>query len=135
MLLVSPPAAAQSWRASGTTAGYYVDGVANGMFLRCAGSSLTVNFTGFPARFADGAAYRVGVSVDGLARILDTRAHRVRGRTVLVHAGALGELRGLIEDLRKGKAAEISTPAGRYTLPLTGSGSALGALIAACTPQ
>ncbi|WP_148227444.1 hypothetical protein [Fulvimarina pelagi] len=132
MVFAAPPAGAQIWRNSGTTSGYYVDDRPNGIFLRCAGPSLTVNFTGYDAELPTGASYRVGISVDGIARLFRTRSYEVRGRSILVHQDTLANLRPLIEDLRLGKVAEVTTPAGRYNVPLTGSGAALGALLERC---
>ncbi|MEN3792156.1 hypothetical protein [Fulvimarina sp. MAC3] len=132
LVCLATSAMAQSWRNSGTTSGFYADGRPNGIFLRCVGPSVTVNFTGYDAPLSNGTSYRVGVSVDGVARILKTRTYRVRGRSILVHQDSLANLRPLIDDLRKGKTVEISTPAGRYNVPLQGSGAALGALLERC---
>ncbi|WP_322184972.1 hypothetical protein [Fulvimarina sp. 2208YS6-2-32] len=132
LILMPFSADAQSWRTLGTIGGFYVDGAPNGMFLRCAGPRVSVNFSGFSQRLPEGATYRVGVSVDGLARILSTKSFRVRGNSVLVHEDSLSNLEGLIADLKKGESVEISSPAGRYVIPLKGSGAALEALVRRC---
>lgn len=123
---------AQTWRNNGTTSGFYAEGRPNGIFLRCAGPSMTLNFTGYDAQLPNGTSYRVGVSVDGVARLFKARTYTVRGRSILVHEDSRANLASLIDDLRKGKTAEITTPAGRYNVPLAGSGAALGALLERC---
>ncbi|MER0239578.1 hypothetical protein [Fulvimarina sp. MAC8] len=132
LILFGTVAGAQTWRNNGTTSGFYADGRPNGIFLRCSGPSMTVNFTGYDALLPNGTSYRVGISIDGIARLFRTRSYNVRGRSILVHQDSLANLRPLIDDLRKGKTAEITTPAGRYNVPLAGSGAALGALLERC---
>lgn len=132
VMIGAEPGHAQVWRQNGATAGLYVDGAPNGLFLRCAGRSVTVNFSGFAARLPEKMTYRVGVSVDGLARILPTTSFRLHGRSVLVHQSDIDTIRSLIEDLRRGKSVEVTTPAGRYDVPLKGSAVALDSLVQRC---
>ncbi|SMC59413.1 hypothetical protein SAMN06297251_104145 [Fulvimarina manganoxydans] len=133
VMIGATPGHAQVWRQNGTVAGLYVDGAPNGLFLRCAGRSVTVNFSGFTARLPEKMTYRVGVSVDGLARILPTTSYRLRGSSVLVHQSDIDTIRPLIEDLRRGKSVEVTTPAGRYDVPLKGSAAALDGLVRGCS--
>ncbi|MEX6504734.1 hypothetical protein [Jiella sp. M17.18] len=118
---------AQRWRASGQTAGLVVDGALTGLSLTCTGSGLAITLSGFAARFGTGERYTVGVSVDGTAYLFDTaaRADPNGAGSILVGTVPAKSAAGFVDALRKGKAAEVASPAGRYKVPLSGSGAAL----------
>ncbi len=129
------PAKAQSWTWSDETAGFADAGGYTGLSFRCGpDGEIAMIFSGFPGGLQDGGGYTVGVSVDGLAFLYEATARddEAEGASILVSRGSLAGLAELIAALRKGRSAEISGPAGRYTIPLTGSGKALEALQRIC---
>lgn len=129
------PARAQSWTGSDGTAGYAVGGVYTGLSFRCGSDgAVTMIISGFPGGLQDGAGYTVGVSVDGTAFLYEATARdgEAEGASILVSRGSPAGLSELIAALRKGRSVEISGPAGRYTIPLTGSGKALDKLRRTC---
>ena len=129
------PARAQSWTGSDGTAGFAVAGDYTGLSFRCGSAGeIAMIFSGFPGGLQDGGGYTVGVSVDGTAFLYEAtaRAGKAQGTSVLVSRGSPVGLVELIAALRKGRSAEISGPAGRYTIPLTGSGKALDNLRRTC---
>lgn len=129
------PARAQSWTASDGTAGFAVAGDYTGLSFRCRpDGEVAMIFSGFPGGLQNGDGYTVGVSVDGTAFLYEATARdgEAEGPSVLVSRGSPMGLAELIAALRKGRSAEISGPAGRYTIPLTGSGKALDNLLRTC---
>jgi hypothetical protein len=127
-LIVAVPASAQTWSASERTAGLTVDGAFTGLALTCTTSgSIEMVFSGFPARLEAGNTYTVPVTVDGTAFLYEAEARDggERGFSTLVHFASMGELSGLLDALASGRSAEISSPAGRYVVPLAGSSRAL----------
>ncbi|MBO0904952.1 hypothetical protein [Jiella sonneratiae] len=131
-LAVAPASAASAagWRYEAGQAGLWTGGGFNGLALRCSGGALSLAFFGFPVRLESGLSYTVVVTVDGTARRFRTRPSQRRGA-----AGSTlsTELSGqaaadFVEALKRGRKAEVATPAGRYDLPLAGSGKALDAL-------
>lgn len=133
--LVASPVRAQSWMASDATAGFAVDGGYTGLSFRCGpAGDVAMIFSGFGGGLQNGEIYTVAVSVDGTAFLFDATARRGEGAepSRLVQESSLASLSGLIEALRRGRTAEISGPAGHYTVPLTGSGKALAALRERC---
>lgn len=129
------PVRAQSWTGSDGTAGFAVAGDYTGLSFRCGSAGeIAMIFSGFPGGLQDGGGYTVGVSVDGTAFLYEAtaRAGKTQGTSVLVSRGSPMGLAELIAALRKGRSAEISGPAGRYTIPLTGSGKALDNLRRTC---
>ncbi|HEY9056421.1 MAG TPA: hypothetical protein VIN77_04655 [Aurantimonas sp.] len=132
--LAAFPARAQIWTASDGTAGYAVAGDYTGLSFRCGPDGIAMIFSGFPGKLQDGGGYTVGVSVDGTAFLYEAtaRAGEADGTSILVSRGAPAGLAELIAALRKGRSVEISGPAGRYTVPLTGSGKALDKLRQTC---
>jgi hypothetical protein len=140
LVALAGPAAADGWRADpatgARTAGYAAGGGFSAIWLSCAGlppGRLSLRFSGFPAGLPLDAAYTVVVSANDIAFLETTRpVARTGGGHDLVRTASRGELQPMIEALKEGKAVEVSTPAGRVTLPLTGSGKALAALEAGC---
>ena len=135
------PASAAGWRSDASGAGARTAGYADGggfetIWLSCAGSSpgrLTLRFSGFAAGLPLDTAYTVVVSADGIAFLQETRpVPRTGGGHDLARTAAFADVQPLIDALKKGKTVEVSAPAGRTTLPLTGSGKALTALEAGC---
>jgi len=129
------PARAQSWTGSDGTAGFAVAGDYTGLSFRCGpDGEVVMIFSGFPGGLQDGSGYTVGVSIDGTAFLYEATAREgeADGTSVLVSRGSPVGLAELIAALRKGRSAEISGPAGRYTIPLTGSGKALDNLQLTC---
>lgn len=133
--VASLPAGAQSWTGSDGTAGFAVAGDYTGLSFRCGpAGEVAMIFSGFLGGLQDGGGYTVGVSVDGTAFLYEAtaRAGEADGTSVLVSRGSPAGLAELIAALRKGRSVEISGPAGRYTLPLIGSGKALDKLRQTC---
>lgn len=133
--VAASPARAQSWTGSDGTAGFAIAGDYTGLSFRCGSDGeVAMIFSGFPGGLQDGGGYTVGVSVDGTAFLYEAtaRAGEADGTSILVSRGAPAGLAELIAALRKGRSAEISAPAGRYTIPLTGSGKALESLLRTC---
>jgi hypothetical protein len=135
------PAAAAGWRADGagsaTSAGYAGAGGFETLWLSCTGlppGQLAIRFSGFPAGLPLDAAYTVVVSADNLAFLQEVRPVARAGGYDLGRTAARAELQPLIDALKRGSKVEVSTPAGRRTLPLSGSGKALAALEAGCAP-
>ncbi|WP_163461224.1 hypothetical protein [Jiella pacifica] len=126
------PAYAAGWRFAGGEAGLWADGGFNGLAVGCQGRALSLSFFGFAARLQPAMTYSVVLTVDDTARRFRARPERRAGapRQALV-ASVSGETAvDLVEALRKGRKAEVATPAGRYDLPLSGSAKALDALVA-----
>jgi hypothetical protein len=127
-LMTAVPAGAQNWTASGQTAGLTVNGRFTGLSLTCTTSgSVEIVFSGFPARLEAGSTYTVPLTVDGTAFLYEAQARDggERDFSELVHVASMSELSGLLDALASGRAAEISSPAGRYLVPLAGSSRAL----------
>ena len=121
---------AASWRFSGSQAGLWADGGFNGFVVSCGPGGVSLEFFGFPARLESGMTFSVVVTVDGTARRFRTKAAARRGAagstlSTTLSAAATSDF---LEALRRGKKAEIATPAGLYALPLAGSSKALDAL-------
>ncbi|KQT83917.1 hypothetical protein [Aurantimonas sp. Leaf443] len=130
----APAAAASGWLAAAGAAGFAVDGDFSGLHVSCreAGAPRLV-FGPFAGRFDMSHRHAVIVDVDGTAFRMETRAMEdAAGGTRFVRAGSMAEFAPLVAALRAGRAAEVSSPAGRFALPLRGSGKALAALEAAC---
>lgn len=127
------PASAASWRFAGGEAGLWVDGEFNGLVVGCRGEALSLSFFGFAARLQPDTTYSVVVTVDDTARRYRAKPGQRPGarRQALVTAISGNAAADLVEALRKGRKAEVATPAGRYDLPLSGSAKALDALVAA----
>ncbi|WP_206453715.1 hypothetical protein [Aurantimonas marina] len=133
--VAASPARAQNWTSSDRTAGFTVGGAYTGLFFRCGPDGKVVMiFSGFPGGLQDGGGYTVGVSVDGTVFLYEATARdgEAEGTSILVSRGSPAALSALIDALRKGRSAEISGPAGRYTIPLTDSGKALDNLRRTC---
>lgn len=138
---VLPAAAASGWRAqpaaaSARSAGYSTGTGFTAIWLSCEGlppGRLSVNFSGFPAGLPLDAGYTVVVSANDIAFLQDTRpVARAGGSYDLARSASFADLAPMISALKKGRSVEVSAPAGRVTLPLTGSGKALSALEAGC---
>ncbi|MBO0661558.1 hypothetical protein LQ948_03125 [Jiella sp. MQZ9-1] len=134
LVTFAAPGAAASWRYAGGEAGLWVDGDFNGITLSCRNGELAMSVFGFPERLEAGLGYTVVLDVDGTARRLRTRPGTRRGApgSVLSVTLAGAEAKNIVDAIRRGRKAEISTPAGRYGLPLSGSAKALDRLIEAC---
>lgn len=131
VLAYPAPLAAQSWTSSGSAAGLSVDGGYNGLSFACTGAGRAqVVFSGFGQRLQPNASYTVALSVDGVASLYQASANA--GGTALLVDQPIDSLKPVIEQLRKGRAAEVSGPAGRYDVPLKGSGAALARFLDAC---
>ncbi|NDV86370.1 hypothetical protein GTW51_06620 [Aurantimonas aggregata] len=127
-LAAAAPAGAQNWTVSGQTAGLTVGGAFTGLSLTCAtGGQAELTFSGFPAHLPAGDTYTVPVSVDGTAFLFAAQARGGGDREFsrLVHRAPIEELAGLLDALAAGRSAEVSSPAGRYVVPLAGSGRAV----------
>lgn len=127
-LAMAVPAGAQTWRVTGQTAGLTVGGAFTGLSLTCVTRGrVELVFSGFPAHLPSGDAYTVPVSVDGTAFLFEAQARDGGDRdfSSLVHAAPMAELTTLLDALAQGRAAEVSSPAGRYVVPLAGSGRAV----------
>ncbi|MCE7027098.1 hypothetical protein [Jiella avicenniae] len=126
------PALAAGWRFAGGEAGLWVDGGFNGLAVGCRGGALSLSFFGFAARLQPGTAHSVVLTVDDTARRFRARpAQRPGARLPALVTSVSGSAAGeLVAALRKGRKAEVATPAGRYDLPLSGSAKALDALAA-----
>ena len=121
---------AAGWRYFGGEAGLWVDGALNGIAIGCDAGSLSLRFFGFATRLEAGRSYSVVLTIDDTARRFRARVGEARagagsGLTMAVKGP---EAASLIDALRRGRKAEIATPAGRYDLPLSGSSKALDAL-------
>ncbi|RYE75851.1 MAG: hypothetical protein EOP19_25360 [Hyphomicrobiales bacterium] len=139
--MASPAAAAGGWRAepagaSARTAGYGAGRGFTTIWMSCAGlppGRLALRFSGFAAGLPTDGSYTVVVSANDIAFLQETRpVARGDGGHDLARTASLGELQPMIDALKKGRKVEVSAPAGRVTLPLTGSGKALAALEAGC---
>lgn len=121
---------AAAWRFDGQAAGLWVDGGFNGLAVGCSGAALSLRFFGFPTRLSSGTTYSVVVTIDGTARRFRADAGPRRGAagTVLSTAISGEAAREFVAALRRGRRAEVATPAGLYELPLSGSAKALDAL-------
>ncbi|UIJ71620.1 hypothetical protein [Aurantimonas sp. HBX-1] len=134
-LAAAPPASAQSWAVAGRTAGFKVGGSFTGLALTCvAPGRVELTFSGFPAHLPTGGDYTVPVSVDGTAFIFETEARdgSERDFSTLVHVAPASEMTALLDALAQGRAAEVASPAGRYVVPLAGSGRAVEAFRQLC---
>ncbi len=127
LLLAAPAWSAPAWRGSGGAAGAYENGRAL-LELACEGSRLRLSAFS-PGTGGRGAS--LVVEVGGTAFLLDAGATNPDSLSAVVPASRAGLL---VAALRKGKAAEVRVPAGRYSVPLAGSGAALAPLAAACAP-
>ena len=132
-----PAFAAEGWRAAGArAAGYAAGGNFRAIWLSCEGlppGRLAIRFSGFPAGLPLDQAYTVVVSANDIAFLEETRpVARAGDGHDLARTAAFAEFQPMIDALKKGSSVEISTPAGRVTLPLSGSGKALATLESGC---
>ena len=122
--------------AGARSAGYGANGVFEGLWFSCEAAGpgvLRLIVAGPGWRFDHALDQTVVASVDGTAYLFSTRPEaRPEGGDRLVRAAPAAEFEPLIAALAKGRRVEISAPAGRYSLPLGGSGKALAALKAGC---
>ena len=132
-----PIAAAQGWaaRPGAPVAGSLVDGVFAGLRVECAGSGrlrIVVSHNG--RRFDPARVHTVVLSIDGAATILEMRSASSGrdGDDDLAYETDLAGASALLDALAAGRAVEVSGPAGRYTLGLSGSSRALEPVRAAC---
>ncbi|MCB8838714.1 hypothetical protein [Aurantimonas sp. VKM B-3413] len=132
--LMAAPAAAQSWRVVGDMAGLSVDGRLTGLAVACSGGRAEITLSGFDTKLQGGERYTAGVTVDDTAYLFETRARDdPRGPgSILVGAISKQVATPFVEALRRGRRAEVATPAGHYRIPLSGSGKALGSILPAC---
>ena len=126
-----PPLRAQTWAGSASEAGLSVGGELTGVSFRCLGGGRTrLIFSGFSSRLQPGTTYTVALTIDGTAYLYATKADD-SGYALTVEDTA-SAYASLIEALRKGRSAEVSAPAGRYQVPLRGSGDALARFSRQC---
>lgn len=143
------PASAQDslrWTSSATEGGGPADkaglvfgSVYDTLYFACqrgAGDSLSLIFTGFERSLAKDILHTVAVSVDGTAFLFRTTAEfdEMDEDTILSVEAPFDTFRPLIAALKAGKEVEISSPDGRVTASLRGSGKALAELEAGCAP-
>ncbi|GGE22064.1 hypothetical protein GCM10011390_46770 [Aureimonas endophytica] len=136
-LLLSPaPARADSWTfrpaANGGSAGFLAESGWSGLWFACSGGAAVLTVSTFGARLAGDAEQRAVLDIDGTAFLQRMRSGTVDGGPVLRRPLTRAELEALAGALGKGRKAEIAMPAGRFALPLKGSGKALASLLAAC---
>ncbi|ORE91428.1 hypothetical protein ATO4_18899 [Aurantimonas sp. 22II-16-19i] len=124
------PVEAAGWRFVAGEAGLWVDGGLNGLAVGCGPQGLSLSVFGFPARLETGTLHSVVVTIDGTARRFRARAGQRPGAPGSALTATLSgfEAESLVDALRRGRTAEVATPAGRYELPLSGSAKALDAL-------
>ncbi|SKA18095.1 hypothetical protein [Consotaella salsifontis] len=135
MLAASYGAASADWRFrsdAGPGATYFEGGRMVGLRIECAGGEPSLVFFGEGWDLQPDMTYSVVALVDDTAFVLPSKVRRRGGERDLVHRADWKETAPLIQALMAGKNVEISTPLGRYTLPLKGSSAALKALRAAC---
>ncbi|KAB0682833.1 hypothetical protein [Aureimonas leprariae] len=136
LLAALPAGAADGWTfraADGGSAGFASNGTYRGLWFACTaggGARLLIGTGG--TRLQRGVDQTAVVTVDGTAFLQVARASD-DGEPALDRRLPPTEFRQLAEALAKGKAAEVSMPAGRFALPLAGSGRALKSLLAACS--
>lgn len=123
--------------AGARSAGYGANGAFEGLWFSCEAAGpgvLRLIVAGPGWRFDHALDQTVVASVDGTAYLFSSmpEARPEGGGDRLVHAAPAAAFEPLIAALTKGRRVEISTPAGRYSLPLGGSGKALAALKAGC---
>ncbi|WP_152046689.1 hypothetical protein [Aureimonas psammosilenae] len=133
LLTPLPAVAADGWAfrtEGGAKAGYVADGGWAGLWFACTpeGRRLFVSAGKTPRQ--TGIERTVILDVDGTAFLqrmrTDSGSSTLSRPLTAAEAGALGAA------LAKGKRAEIAMPAGRFVLPLNGSGKAMAAFAAAC---
>jgi hypothetical protein len=114
-------------------AGYFLSDRTPALLLRCAGGGrLAVVVAGGTGLPRDG-DYTVVIAVDDTAFVGVARPGSAdSGDAALVRTAAFDTFAPLIAALKSGAVAEVSTPRGRYRLPLRGSGKALAALDGGC---
>lgn len=136
-LSASSEAKAQGWatRPDAPIAGTLIEGTFAGLRVECTGAGrvrIVVSHSG--RRFDPGRAHTVVLSIDGAATILEMRAASSGrdGDDDLAHETDMRGAAPLLDALGAGRAVEISGPAGRYTLGLSGSSRALATVRTAC---
>ncbi|BDA87097.1 hypothetical protein Sa4125_46390 [Aureimonas sp. SA4125] len=134
--VVQPAMAAEGWTGqavggSGRSAGYLLGDATPALLFRCAGAGRLALVVSGGAGLPRDADYTVVVSVDGVAFIAAARSGATASGE-LVRIAPFEAFSPLIAALKAGKAAEVSTPRGRYVLPLRGSGKALAVLGDGC---
>ncbi|MEF2073818.1 hypothetical protein [Consotaella aegiceratis] len=117
---------------SGRSAGFVDAGRYVGISADCADGALRLVFSVDDWSLQQGLAYTVVATVDDTAFILPSKAVSGPDGDVLVHRLDAHDRQTVLPALRRGRQVEIATPLGRYTIPLDGSGAALGTLLAAC---
>ena len=124
------PAEAAAWRFVAGEAGLWVDGGLNGLAIGCGPQGLSLSAFGFPMRMEAGTLHTVVVTIDGTARRFRAKAGQRPGApgSALTATLSGSEAASLVDALRRGRTAEVATPAGRYELPLSGSAKALDTL-------
>ncbi|MBC8129114.1 MAG: hypothetical protein H7Y08_02185 [Rhizobiaceae bacterium] len=145
----SPPAAAQeplAWSSSASErggpaekAGLLLETVYAVLYFSCQGNgrdNLSLIFTGFDRNLAKDVLHTVAVSIDGTAFLFRTTAevNEMDDDTSLSVSAPFETFRPLIEAMKAGNEAELSSPEGRGTISLEGSGRALAELEAGCSP-
>ena len=114
-------------------AGYLLDDATPALLFRCAGAGRLAMVVGGGEGLPRNADYTVVVSVDDVAYVQVTRSDSaIVDKGDLVRIATFDSFAPLIAALKSGKDAEISTPRGRYTVPLRGSGKALAILDGGC---
>lgn len=132
LFLAAPATAAEGWVFRAGSAGFAVDGAFRGLWLACAPGGATLHLATGGTRLQPGVDQTAVVTVDGVALLQRMRAGDDAGEPALRRAMSGAELRELATRLAKGRAAEVAMPAGRFALPLKGSGKAVESLLAAC---
>lgn len=141
-VLFAGPSRAEGWTSSTSadgqaSAGYGEGGDLSAIMLTCEGASageIAIVFGGLDAGLPADTDYPAVVSADGVAFVMRgrLRPNALRGDNNWVRVAPLAEAQPMIDALKAGSDAEISTPAGRYRIGLGGSGKALAALGAGC---
>ena len=138
LLLQPSVGAAAGWTGKGgrpaaPLAGYLLDDAAPALLFRCAGAGRMAMIVAGGAGLPRNADYTVVVSVDDVAYVEVTRGDSaLAGDSDLVRIAPFASFQPLIAALKSGKEAEVSTPRGRYRVPLKGSGKALAILDGGC---
>lgn len=136
LALLAGPALADGWSfraaSGGGSAGYAAGGGYSGLWLACSPSGARLSVSTGGTRLQAGVDQTAVVSVDGTAFLQRMRTAAEGGEPILRRRLVPGELETLAAALGKGRKAEVSMPAGRFILPLKGSGKALAGLLAVC---
>lgn len=134
-MFAAEPGSTQEWISGEGTAGLSVNGSYAGISFQCVGDARArLVFSGFPGALQEGRTYTVVATVDGTSFMFNAAAEGGAPRfdSILVETRTLSELASFLDMLKKGAGAEVAGPAGRYTVPLRGSGAALEAFLADC---